>query len=67
MRLRRSVLHLLNSFERCEDFRCLTWRPVGQSPWTARDPLVALPLAVTRLSIVWLPLVAAAPLRITSL
>jgi hypothetical protein len=50
------VLHLLNSFERCEDFRCLTWRTVGQSPWTARDPLVALPLAITQPSIVWLRL-----------
>ena len=27
---------------------------MGQSPWTARDPLVALPLAITQLSIAWL-------------
>ena len=48
------VLHLLTSFERCEDSRCRSWRPVGQSPWTARDPLVALSLAITQPSIVWL-------------
>src|ERR1017187_10302437 len=52
----RNVLQLLNFFARCEDSRCLTWRPVGQSPWTARDPLVALPLAITQLSIACLRL-----------
>ena len=31
-------------------------RLVGQSPWTARDPLVALPLAITQPRMVWLRL-----------